>query len=103
MLLVDQIISSLSSDKPSVGNALFKAQVLAHRLDEIELKQWVNWELKGYPDRSNLPGYRVLNVSVMGNVSNMAQRYSNHPLPLAHLDDRVQEHLKMVHRTESMQ
>lgn len=102
MQLIDEIIDLLSSSKPSLDNALFKAQVLAHKLGEIELKQWVDSELKGYPDTLNLPPYRVLNVTVMGNFSNGAYRYSEQPLPIMKLDKRLRKKLEVTHLTQSI-
>jgi AbiTii len=102
MQLIDEIIELLSSSKPSLDNALFKAQVLAHKLGEGDLKQWVDSELKGYPDTSNLPPYRVLHVTVMGNFSNGAYRYSEQPLPIMKLDKRLRKKLEITHLTQSI-
>ena len=89
MRLVNEIIELLSSQEPSLQTALLKAQVLAHRLGEFELQQWVDWELKGYPDSATLPDYRILRVTVMGNISNVAYRHTSQPLPLMKLDERL--------------
>jgi hypothetical protein len=102
MQLIDEIIELLSSSKPSLDNALFKAHVLAHKLGEIELKQWVDSELRGYPDTSNLPSYRFLNVTVIGNFSNGAYRYSEQPLPIMKLDKRLRKKLEITHLTQSI-
>ena len=102
MQLVDEIIELLSSSKPSLDNALFKAQVLAHKLGESELKQWVDSELKGYPDTSNLPSYRVLNITVLGNFSNGAYRYSEQPLPMMKLEKKLRKKLETTHLTQSI-
>ena len=87
---------------PSLENALFKAQVLAHRLGEVEMKNWVVSELKGYADRSDLPPYRILPVTVMANLSNGVVRYSEYVLPLRSADPRVRERLESKHLTESI-
>lgn len=102
MQLVDEIIDLLSASKPSLENALFKTQVLAHKLGESELKQWVDSELKGYPDHSTLPPYRVLHVTVMGNFSNGAYRYSEQPLPLMKLDKRMRDKLEVTNLVQSV-
>lgn len=102
MQLVGEIIDLLSASKPSLENALFKAQVLAHKLGEQELKQWVDSELKGYSDRSALPPYRVLRVTVLGNFSNGAYRYSEQPLPMMKLDKRLRDNLEITHLTQSI-
>lgn len=102
MQLVDEIIELLSSSKPNLENALFKAQVLAHRLGEDDLKHWVDSELKGYCDTSALPPYRVIHVTVMGNFSNGAYRYSEQPLPIMKLDKRLRQKLEVTHLSQSI-
>jgi len=102
MQLVDEIIELLSASKPSLENALFKAQVLAHKLGEEDLKKWVDSELKGYPGREALPPYRVLHVTVMGNFSNGAYRYSDQPLPIMKVEKRLREKLETTHLTQSI-
>jgi hypothetical protein len=102
MRLVDEIIDLLSSDSPNLENALFKAQVLAHRLGEQEMKRWVSNELKGYPERNNLPDYRILHVTVMANMSNGAFRYSDYPLPMMGVDQKIRDRLERRRVSESI-
>lgn len=102
MQLIDEIIDLLSSASPNVENALFKTQVLAHRLGEGELSQWVEFELKGYPKDAELPSYRIIPITVMGNASNGAYRVSEQPLPLMHLDKSLREKLDENHLTQSI-
>src|SRR5690606_27013046 len=49
MKLVEDLISILSAERPRLEDALIKAQILAHRLGEDELRAWVDSELRGYP------------------------------------------------------
>lgn len=102
MKLIEEIIEMLSSDSPNLNNALFKTKVLLHRLGENELVSWVDAELNGYPDIVSLPEYRVLTVTVLGNFSNMAYRYSEQPLPLMHLDKKLRKSLETTHLTQSI-
>ena len=102
MHLVNEIIDILSSSDPSLENALSKAQVLAHRLGEAEMKNWVANELRGYADRDDLPPYRVLPVTVMANLSNGVMRYTDQPLPLRMADERVRNRLENRRLTESI-
>jgi len=100
--LLQEIIDLLSASAPSLENALFKAQVLAHQLGEQELKQWVASELKGYPDRALLPPYRIIPVTVMANLSNGVVRYTDQPLPLMSVEKRLREKLETTHLTQSI-
>ncbi len=102
MKLVDEIIHLLSSDKPSLQNALFKAQVLAHHFGDVELKQWVESELKGYSGGAHVPPYRIVPVSLFGIISNGAYRYSDQPLPTHNLDQTLQDKLASIEITQSI-
>jgi hypothetical protein len=102
MQLLNEIIDLLSASSPNLDDALFKAQVLAHRLGEQGMKQWVANELKGYPDRESLPAYRVLPVTVIANLSNGVMRYTDHPLPMMGVDQRLREKLETRRVSESI-
>lgn len=102
MQLLNEIIDLLSSNEPSLENALFKAQVLAHQLGESEMKEWVGHELKGYPDRDTLPPYRVLTVTVLANLSNGVMRYTEQPLPMMGVDKRLRDKLEIRRVSESI-
>lgn len=102
MQLVREMIKILSSDKPSLENALIKAQVLAHQLGESELRSWVDAELRGYPDDADLPPYRIMPVSVRGVITNGYYRYNDQGIPLAHLDKSFREKLETARLTQSV-
>lgn len=102
MHLLNEIIDLLTSSSPSLEDALFKAQVLAHRFGEQEMKQWVSNELKGYPDREHLPSYRVVPVTVMANLSNGVVRYTDQPLPMMGVDQRLRDKLETRRVSESV-
>ena len=102
MKLIDEIIDNLSSNTPNLNNALIKTKVLLHYLGEDQPISWVHSELNGYPDRESVPEYRVINVSVYGNISNMAYRYADHPLPISHLDEKKRKYFEIHHLTQSI-
>lgn len=102
MRLVNEIIDLLSSSTPNLENALFKAQVLAHKLGEGSLKSWVDSELKGYAESSELPSYRILDVTVMGSFSNGVYRYPEQPLPIMNIDERLRRKLQVRQLFESV-
>ncbi len=95
-MLVDEIIDLLSNENCSLTEALLKTQVLLHRLGKKELAEWVKYELNGYPDGANIPDYRKLPASVMGNACNMAYRITAHPLPVGHLNENTRENLQTI-------
>lgn len=93
MELLDEIIALLSSEKPSLVNALYKAQVLAHMLKEPEIKAWVEHELRGYKKDEEIPTYRILKSGVFGTISNGQYTYKNFPIPILDLDKSIQPYL----------
>ncbi len=88
-----EIVEILGSEGADLVNALIKAQILAAEVGDNAFAQWVKNELLGYPADAELPAYRVLNQTVLGNVSNAAHRHTELVLPLFHLKD---EHRKML-------
>ncbi|EKS7554397.1 hypothetical protein ACE2NF_003362 [Salmonella enterica] len=71
---IQQAAIDPSIDLPSL---LRKCKVLASRLGNQEFKQWINFELNGYPDQSNLPDYRVFDVEVRGYFTGSFHRVLN--------------------------
>lgn len=102
MKLIEEIIEMLSSESPNLNNALFKTKVLLHKLGEKDLIAWVDSELNGYQDSEELPNYRVLSVTVLGNFSNMAYRYTEQPLPLFHLDEKLRKNIETTYLRQSI-
>ncbi|HCG8575947.1 TPA: hypothetical protein NJ542_004591 [Vibrio parahaemolyticus] len=102
MKLIDEIIEILSSEESSLKTALLKTKVLLHKLGEKEILDWVDSELRGYQSIDSLPSYRVVHVSVLGNVSNMAYRQTHQVLPMMHLDKSIREKLDTRFLTDSI-
>ena len=75
---------------------------MLHKLGEKELCEWVDNELKGYKEEKSLPVYRKLHLTVKGNLSNMAYRYTNQTLPLMHLTDEICEKLDTKYLRDSI-
>lgn len=49
---------------------LLTAKVVASKLGNEDFKQWVKYELDGYPDKGNLPGYRIYYGNPQATLSN---------------------------------
>lgn len=70
MTLLRQIQDAAVSDDTRVADLLRKCKILASRLKSAELSQWVGRELDGYPDKDELPDYRILHqAGVKGHFS----------------------------------
>jgi len=100
--LIEEITEMLSSESPNLNNALFKTKVLLHKLGEKGLIAWVDSELNGYQDSQELPNYRILSVTVLGNFSNMVYRYTEQPLPLFHLDEKIRKSIETTYLRQSI-
>lgn len=82
MSLLREIQQAAVSGEVDVCTLLRKCKILAFRLGNAELKEWVDNELNGYQDASNLPPYRRLDVQSFGDFSGFAGRgLRNAPIP----------------------
>lgn len=102
MKLIDELIASLSREKPNLTDALMKTKVLLHRLGRKDLTEWVNLELNGYPDEVQVPEYRVVHSLIKGVVTNGVYRYSSHPLPTSHLEEKIRKRFESLEMRESI-
>jgi hypothetical protein len=94
MQLLAEIINLLSSDSPSLTNALFKSQVLAHRLGESELQRWVSNELKGYANGEDVPEYRIAYVTIQATISDGYTHHHEFVVPMMNVDPKIRERLE---------
>lgn len=92
----------LSNSDGSLIEALIKTKVVLYKIGHKELIDWVNNELNGYPDDSNLPSYRILPAQVLANMVNMAYQVNAHPIPTMHLKESFRESLETAKMTESL-
>lgn len=101
MKVIDEIIDQLSSENVRLTDSLLKAKIVAFKLKNEELKEWIDNEINGYKD-GNLPGYRIFQCTVMGTLNNGYQRATNFVVPLSHLDDELQQGITTVYLTQSL-
>lgn len=59
MKLLDTIIDSVTETKEPISDILRRCLVLAHKLKNDTLKEWVTNELNGYVGDAELPDYRI--------------------------------------------
>ncbi len=101
-MLIDDIIDILSHENASLTDALMKTKILLHNIGHKELIEWVNNELNGYADGKEIPPYRIVHSTVLGNVSNGVYLASSHPIPIRHLDKEQQESLEYTKMGDSL-
>ena len=63
--LVLELQSEALDPSSSVLDLLRKASLIAYRLDVRELREWVNFELKGYEKYSQVPKYRFVDGNLL--------------------------------------
>lgn len=103
MDLVTQIINDLIDQNSSLNGALLKTKVLAKRLENEELLNWVNYEISGYPNDSQLPEYRK-NIwnALKGNMLNGRMKYTDIEIPTAGLNKELEKILRYTNFKESV-
>jgi len=86
--LLRQIQDTAIDSSVDLPTLLRKCKVLAARLGSDEFKQWVEWELSGYPSTDKLPDYRILAVNSKGHFSGpFGSGLRNADIPLACFDE----------------
>jgi AbiTii len=101
-MLANDIIALLSNESSSLSDALLKTKVFLHEIGKKELAEWVNHELNGYPDGTELPSYRILESRVMGDLMSSGWSASGQALPIQHLEPAYREKLEKSEMRESL-
>jgi len=103
MELISQIINDLIDEEKSLNSALLKTKVLASRIQNQELLNWVNNELSGYKNTNELPDYRKeIQNELKGNILNEYTKYTNIQIPTTGLDKTFEKKLRTTNFTESI-
>lgn len=103
MKLISQIINELVDTDKSIIGALLKTKVLASRIQNNQLLNWINGELNGFNSIENLPDYRKNIPTVLkGSYINGQMKYTNQPIPTIGLDWNIQKKLQISEFQESI-
>ncbi len=94
MKLISDIINELLDERISLTVPLNKTKILATRIVNQPLLNWVNFELKGYPDKELLPPYRKTQGTILGNFINGRHQVINYPLPLPEFGEGMDEEMR---------
>lgn len=90
MSRIEEIINDLISEQISLEIPFLKAKVLLYEIDNKEILAWINAELKGY-EVNEVPSYRTIPASLIGDLSNGYQRYHNASIPIMHLSKKMMQ------------
>jgi len=102
MSLLNEIINSAVSEDSNLGEILRKCKVLASKLNNPTLAEWLIHEANGYPKESDIPGYRKLTLTVKGNFDNCAYSVSNVTVPNMCIPKEARETFKYSEFRESV-
>jgi hypothetical protein len=92
MKLLSDIINELIDESISLQRPLLKMKVLASRVGNSELLEWVNNELQGYIGiDKEVPNYRKTMSNVMGSYINGNRQFNNVSVPIFGLSDKMEE------------
>jgi hypothetical protein len=101
--LIENIIIELSDINISLTSPLLKTKLLASRLKNQNLLFWVNKELGGYDNISELPIYRIYSVNLIGTYRYGTSQYNDQPIPTIGLNENYVELLTQMHFTQSVE
>lgn len=101
MKIIDELINELTNKNNHLTDILIKTKVLAFKLKNKELIEWIDSELNGYP-KNEVPDYRIISCQIIGTISNGYQRMSNYPIPLLGLDKKHVDILKTFKLVQSI-
>ena len=92
MSLIDNIRSDLTNESADLANTLRKAEILASAIGLPEFREWVDFELSGYPDRDKVPSYRQFRATNLGTFSGPFESgVRNMVLPTYNLPDQIKD------------
>jgi hypothetical protein len=93
MNILTDIIEQLIDSNNSITDSLLKIKVLASRLKNKTLYDWVNNELSGYENNDEVPEYRVSGCLLVGNIMNGNWHLRNQILATIGLPDFIRKHI----------
>ena len=91
MKLISDIINELVDTKISLTSPLLKTKLLASRVNNDALRNWVNNELNGYEKNDKLPDYRKHTGQLKGTYYNHGALFQNQQIPTTGLDKKMVE------------
>ncbi|MDB4905075.1 MAG: hypothetical protein JWQ63_4356 [Mucilaginibacter sp.] len=92
-MTVKEIIDLLSDDSKSLTTPLLKTQVLASRIGNDDLYEWVSKELNGFGNNDPLPEHRIAKTNPMGTLTTGYYSEENAALPVSVFGDKIAEWL----------
>lgn len=99
--IYNEILLDLSNSAKPLQDVLFKLKILAYRLKNKNLTEFVNNELNGYNDKK-IPEYRCIKGVLIGTISNGRYVHKNTQLPTFHLKKHKLQDIEICEMSESI-
>jgi hypothetical protein len=96
MNILTEIINQLIDNSIPLTDSLLKIKVLASRLKNKTLYDWVNKELSGYEPDDEIPEYRVTGCILVGNILHGNMHMKNQVLATTGLPDFIRKHVEKI-------
>lgn len=98
MSLLRDIQDAATSSSIELTTVLRKCKILAARLGNNELKEWIDKELNGYNQEESLPDYRIVPVHSKGNfISLRGQQLNNTIIPMSKYPEEFRKDLEYAY------
>lgn len=102
MSILTDIVNLLTENDNSITTSLLKIKVLASRLRNDSLYNWINKELFGYQAEDELPRYRIHGCNLIGNYINGNWKATQQALATMNLPDFVKEYVEKLEFYQSV-
>lgn len=103
MELLTTIINELTDVKISLTSPLLKTKVMASRIGNKHLLDWVNKELTGYKLTDVVPAYRITTAEVCGDYQKGPWKVTNEVINFPEFDEKTTIRLYQLELTQSIQ
>jgi hypothetical protein len=70
-MIIKYLIKDLAYENISLTQALTRTKIIAHKVNNEELKIWLLNELNGYSTQKNFPSYRIVESETVGFVNSV--------------------------------
>lgn len=87
MDLIESLQTDILEQNTELSSILRKAKVLASKLNNLEIKTWVDLELNGYQNEEELPEYRKFSAFNMGTFNCYDSIQKNIPISVINIPD----------------
>lgn len=91
-----QILKDMVSGDDQLESVLWRLKIILSDLENEEINNWIDNELRGYDDTADVPPYRVLTGRPVGAFIMGGFQHKNAEIPTAHLDKEGLDRLQNV-------